>query len=122
MKKIYILIAIAVLSVTFGCNLNADKQSISVNIDEEGYAFNAEYPKHKTNQVVNFIENSLKQNDFFSNAEGIKDENVKLPDSSKFYIKAEPGFIKINFDKRNNSETSYQKLVKLCMGIKEELK
>ena len=122
MKKIYLFIAVAILAITFGCEMNANNQSISVSVNEEGYSFDAEYPKHKTDKVVTYIEKALEQDDFFSNAEGIKDENITLSDSSKFHIISEPGLLKINFDKRKNSETSYHKLVKLCTGIKEELK
>ena len=122
MKKIYLLIAIATLAITFGCEMNAGNQSITVRTDEGNYAFKAEYPKHKTNEVITFVEENLKQDDFFRNAEGIKNEDVTLADGSKFHITAKPGYVEINFSKRDNSETSYQKLVKLCMGVKEELK
>lgn len=122
MKKVYLFIVIAALTITSGCGMNEGSQSITVKVDEKGYAFNAAYPKHKTNKIVTYIEKSLKQDHFFESTEGVKDEKVTLSDSSRFYITSESGFLKINFNKRDNSEASYQKLVKLCMGIKEELK
>ncbi|TKC12141.1 hypothetical protein FA048_00540 [Pedobacter polaris] len=122
MKKIYFIIAMLALGLTFGCEIGASNQSISVKNTENSYTFKAEYPKHKTNEVVTYIEGSLEQDDFFSNVEGMKDEDVTLTDSTKFHITAEPGFIKINFTKRDNSATSYDKMVKLCQGIKEALK
>ncbi|RZL50523.1 MAG: hypothetical protein EOP00_04030 [Pedobacter sp.] len=122
MKKIYLFIAIATLAITFGCEMNAHNQSIAVQITDGGYSFKAEYPKNKTNEVVTYIEENIKEEVFFSNAEGKKDENVTLTDRSKFHITSEPGFIKINFNKRDNTESSYQKMVKLCMGIKEIIK
>lgn len=122
MKKVYLFIAIAALTITSSCGINESNQSITVNVDEKGYAFNAEYPQHKTNRVVTYIEKSLKQDEFFESTEGIKEENVTLSDSSKFHITSKPGYLKISFDQRNNSKISYQKLVKLCMGIKEVVK
>lgn len=122
MKKIYFIIAMATLAMTFGCEMGANRQSVSVINNESGYSFKAQYPKHKTNEVVTYIEVHLKQDDFFSNAEGIKDEDVTLPDSSRFHLTAEPGYIKISFKKRNNSASSYHKMIELCMGIKETLK
>lgn len=122
MKKVYLFIVIATLAITFGCEMNAHNQSITIRNNEESYSFKAEYPKHKTTEVMNYIKKSFKQDDFFNNVEGKKDEDVILLDSSKFHLTSEPGYLKINFNKRNNSETSYQKMVELCMGIKEELK
>ena len=122
MKKIYAFIAIAMLVITLGCNRNEGNQSITVNIDEKGYAFSAQYPKHKTSRVVTYIEKTLKQEDFFYSSDGVKNERVTLSDSSRFNITSEPGRLKINFNKRDNTEIAYQKLVALCKGIKGELK
>lgn len=70
MKKIYLFIVIAMLAITFGCKTNEGSQSISVNVDEKGYAFNAEHPKHKTSKVVTYIEKTLKKMIFLTTLMG----------------------------------------------------
>ncbi|MFD0939232.1 hypothetical protein [Pedobacter boryungensis] len=104
--------------VLFGCNSNQSSQSISVKKTEAAYNFEASYPEKKTAKVISYIESTIKD-DLFSTVNSKHNAEVLLNDSTKFYLKAEPGFIIIDFKKQKNSITSYQKLEKLCMGIKE---
>jgi hypothetical protein len=122
MKKIFLSIAIVILTVTFGCEMGAGSQSITVVNNESGYSFTAKYPKHKTDDVVTFLKDELAGNKIFSNAEVKQKGDVILKDGSKFYFEIQPGYTKIDFKKRDNSEENFQKLTELCMGIKAVLK
>src|SRR6476661_10064245 len=107
MKKIYLLIAVCLLVITFGCEIGANHQSISVLIKEGTYSFKAEYPKYKTRSVLNYLKEKIRKDGFFNDDEGMKDEDVTLSDSSRFHLTSEPGYVKIDFKKRNNSVASY---------------
>lgn len=122
MKKIYLSFALAILILTFGCEMNANHQSVRIENTESGYDFKAEYPKRKTNDVIKYLEKNLKKDDFFNDDQGIKEENVTLLDSTRFHINAEPGLIEISFNKQSNSEKSYHQMVELCQGIRTVLK
>ncbi len=106
-----------------GCKFSgsADSQSISIRNTAEGYNFQASYPERKSKSVVDYVEGTLKDNRIFDAAEK-KDAEIVLGDGSRFYLKAYPGYIEIDFKKNKNSFTAYQKLKELCAGIKDTLK
>ncbi len=123
MKNLYYLIAMICTSL-FGCNFEggSQNQSISVKNNESGYSFDASFPERKMEKVVGYIEKTLNADDLFLTPSDVKDSEVNLGDSVKFYLKSSPGNIEIDFKKRDNSEASYLKLVRLCTGIKDVLK
>ena len=118
MKNKHYLFAF-ICCLVFGCNLNQSNQSISVKKTEAAYNFEASYPEKKTAKVIAYIENTLKEDDLFSTVKSKHNSEVVLIDSTRFYLKAEPGFIIIDVKKQKNSFASYQKMEKLCMGIKD---
>ncbi|MFI5451970.1 hypothetical protein ACHMWN_07405 [Pedobacter sp. UC225_61] len=118
MKNKHYLFAI-ICCLVFGCNLNQSNQSISVKKTEGAYNFEASYPERKTAKVIAYIESTLKEDDLFSTVKSKHNSEVVLKDNTRFYLKAEPGFIIIDVKKQKNSLTSYQKMEKLCMGIKD---
>jgi hypothetical protein len=123
MKYAYYLIAL-MCSTTFGCNFEgaSQNQSISIKNTDAGYQFEASFPEGKTEKVVNYLEEKLQADELFLAASDVKDSEVNLGDSIKFYLKSSPGKLEIEFKKQNNSEAAYHKLVSLCNGIKEVLK
>jgi len=122
MKKAYYLIAAC--TILFGCNFNgnSDNLSISVKSTDADYSFEASYPEKKTEKVVAYLEKTLGDDKIFTAPSDIKDEEVALGDSVKFYLKSSPGNLEIDFKKQHNSEAAYAKLVEMCKGVKEVLK
>lgn len=121
MKNAYYLIAAC--TILSGCNLNGnDNLSISVKSTATGYSFDAAYPENKTEKVVAYLEKTLGNDKIFTALSDIKDEEVAMGDSVKFYLKSSPGNLEIDFKKQYNSEASYNKLVEMCKGVKEVLK
>lgn len=106
-----------------GCNFRdgSDDLSISVKNNEAGYNFEATYPERKTEKVVAYLEKELQNDELFTASSDIKNMDVVLADSTRFYLKSEPGFIVIDFKKQKNSFSSYQKMEKVCAGLKELL-
>ncbi|RZK52121.1 MAG: hypothetical protein EOO91_19895 [Pedobacter sp.] len=123
MKKTYYLIAlIPALLVSCNFNGNDDNVSISVRSTDAGYSLDASYPENKTEKVTKYLEETLGDDKIFTAPSDIKDEEVALGDSVRFYLKSSPGNIEIDFKKQHNSEASYKKLVEMCKGVKEVLK
>lgn len=117
------LITAAICSAfLMGCDFNSDgNQSITVKKTDTEYNFKASYPERKTKKVIDYIEETLKDNQLFANESDRKNSDVSLADSTNFYLKAEPGLIVIDFKKQKNTYTSYKKMEDLCMGIKDLL-
>ena len=122
MKKVFLIISLAILAVTFGCEMGASNQSITVVNNVKDYSFTAKYPKHKTDRVVLYLKNELSGNEIFADAHGEQIGDAILKDGSNFHYEIQPGYTKIEFKKRDNSEANYKKLTALCMGIKEVLR
>lgn len=122
MKRIYLMLALFAVWAS-GCNIGnkSNSQSISITNSAEGYNFRASYPEGKSKSVVAYIEGALKDNRIFD-AGAKKNAEIVLGDGSRFFLKAYPGFIEIDFKKDKNSFTGYQKLKELCEGVKDTLK
>ncbi|TCC94367.1 hypothetical protein EZ428_06240 [Pedobacter frigiditerrae] len=123
MKKVHYLITL-ISATLFGCNFNGNNDNLSIGVKstDAGYSFEASYPEKKTEKVVAYLEKTLGDDKIFTAPSDIKDEEVALGDSVKFYLKSSPGNIEIDFKKQHNSEASYVKLVNMCKGVKEVLK
>ena len=123
MKNLYYLAAL-ISATLFGCNFNGDNDNLSISVKstDAGYSFEASYPENKTEKVTAYLEKTLGNDKIFTAPSDIKDEEVALGDSIKFYLKSSPGNLEIDFKKQQNSEVSYNKLVEMCKGVKEVLK
>lgn len=123
MKALSLYLSILLTILGLGCNFRSasDNLSISVKNNDAGYNFEATYPERKTDKVVAYLEKALQDEQLFTAPSDIKNVNVVLPDSTAFYLKAEPGFIVIDFKKQKNSFSSYKKMEEVCAGLKELL-
>ena len=117
MKKIFLIITLAILITTVGCEIGTGRQSITIVKKQSSYSFIAAYPKDKTDMVMVYLVEKFKQEKFSARTEG----DVVLVNGANFYIKSEPGYIKINFKKSNNTELNYSRLIEICQGIKDKL-
>lgn len=120
MKKILLMIALVAVLAS-GCGLgDSANQSIAVRSTDDAYNFKATFAKRKSKRVAEYIESALKDDRIFEKGYE-KNAELLLGDGSRFYLKASPGFVEIDFKKSKNSFTSYQKLKDLCAGIKDVL-
>ena len=120
MKKIYFIMALAIVAVS-SCRFGGGSQSVSIRNNDRGYNFQASYPEEKAAKVVAYIEKTLKDDRIFEHVNSKKDADILLGDGAKFHLTAYPGFVEIDFKKNNNSSSSYEKLKELCQGIKDTL-
>ncbi len=95
---------------------------ISINDKDEDYQLSASYPQEKTRAVENFIKHCTEHNSHFSFSNHANiDGNLILDDNTKFYLKSREGYLKIKFNKEDNSTESYEKVKDMCEGIKNVL-
>ena len=93
--------------------------SISVHETHHSYQFSASYDKNSTRKVQQYINRSTEPNGLFDSDEDYYfTANTSLEDGTKFYIKESPGKLEIKFDKQENSGASYNRIKKMCEGIK----
>lgn len=124
MKRIIIVLALICFAVS-GCDFNRNSKGLSITSEDSdsrgSYNFEASYPKDQTLKVINYIESDLKINSIFIGVDDKRDMDVEIPGGPKFHLKASPGYLEIELDKKKNSYQSYQRIKKLCLGIKDIL-
>jgi hypothetical protein len=107
---------------------NSDNTSISISENDNTYQLKASYNANNTPRVLQCINRSIEPNDlskpekeYFDITTRRIDVTTTLPDKTEFYIKESPGKLKIVFDKRKNSSSSYWRIKAMCEGIKNVL-
>lgn len=120
MKMGYYLSVIIMVIMFFACKLNSSggRQSITVKSSESNYQFKAEFPEYKTDRVFKYIERQLDTTRLFQQD---NDQDIQFDDHMKFRLRSTNGFLELRFSKNENAEVAWQKLQRLCMGVKEEL-
>ncbi|SFG65526.1 hypothetical protein [Pedobacter insulae] len=107
------------------CNLNpGNRHSISITTQDNGsdLNFKANFPENKTTIAQDYIESNLKETRIFSSLNDVKKVAIRLNDGTQFYIRYEPGFIAINFDRDKNSFSSYNRMKKMISGFGNAIK
>lgn len=112
------LIAILFIASTFGCRNGGGHLSLSTTDSDTNFKFEAKYAENKTAKLEKYLDSAL---DNELPLDQHIDLLVNLNGSDKFNLKAQKGWLVINFDKRNNSLSGYMKVKKLADGIKEKL-
>jgi len=113
------LIAILFTALSFGCRNSGGHLSLSTTDNDTNFKFEAKYAESKTARLEKYLDSTL---DNELPLDQHIDLFVNLNGSDKFNLKAQKGWLVINFDKRNNSLSGYMKVKKLADGIKEKLR
>lgn len=122
MKNLKLILLMVMLMVGIACKSNRTSQSITIKNSVKVYSLEADYPERKTNQLFRFIENTLNNHQLFGQVTEKEFTEIVLPDETKFKLAYQPGYIKIQFNKDENSEASYRKMKSLYSGITKILK
>ncbi len=122
MKKLIPFLVLSTMIAT-GCGFmgNSQNKSISVRKNDAGYKFTAEFPRRKTETVIKYINTTFQGKRMFVNPYEPIDTQVNIGDSVRFHLITEPGYVKVDFKKMENTEVSYKKLERMCAGIKDVL-
>jgi uncharacterized lipoprotein YehR (DUF1307 family) len=119
--KPLIVLAAALALVLAGCHHRHHNTSFSVRDNGSIYQINASYNPSKTKRLQHYLDNRLGESSNVSFVNTRMDATITLDDETKFYIKSNPGSLKIKFNKRENTEEAYEKMRGLCEGIKEAI-
>ena len=119
MKKQLLLSAsvLFLLSVFSTCFRDHDV-SIYVSDSEDVYRMKAKYRKNQTLAVQRFLDEEFRDDNIISFKNSSVDEEIILDDDTRFYINSRPGKLKIQIDKTENTEESYNKIKAVCEDIK----
>ena len=82
---------------------------------------NASYDENKTRKIQRLLDRELNLDIGQSGRNTHVDANITLEDRTTFYMRAHPGELRISFDKRENTEDSWEKIQDVCEEIKEAL-
>lgn len=107
------------------CNNNSRSHqhtSITVKDHNSELSFKATYPDRQTVAAQSYIERSLQEERIFGSPQDVKKVEIKLNDGTQFYLTYEPGFISINFNRDDNSLTSYHRMRRMIDGFGKALK
>jgi len=96
--------------------------SITVKNTDDYYTYNASFSEDLTGRVQDYINYSIKPNGLFKSTHDYFNVTTTLADKTNFYVKEQPGELKIELDKRKNSTASYLRIKKMCDGISNVLK
>jgi hypothetical protein len=79
---------------------------------------NACFDRSKTRDLEEYMDRKIGGRSNMSFVNSRIDGRLALDDHTTFYIKKYPGFIRIKFDKDENTSESYQMIKSMCEGIK----
>ena len=124
MKKnsLALLCSLFVLYFSVSCTqFNNHKTSLSVSESQHDYYISTHFDKNKTRDVEHCMNDEIgdKSNMSFVNAQ--IDGKITLDDHTTFYLKKEPGFLEIKFNKDENSTASYIEIKDLAAGLKKAI-
>lgn len=118
MKKLTLILA-ALTIICSACEFKkSNSQSIAIKKTDRKYQLKASFPERKTAKVFGYIKHSLNENKLFRDPESLKESEVNLGDTMRFYLKSAPGLVEITFRKTDNTFNSYHKLEKMCAELK----
>jgi hypothetical protein len=124
MKTIKPVISFYILiTILFTSCAHWDDHNINISVKEqrEVYQFYASYSRYKTADVEYYINKHIGSKEYYVSNDRHADVYTELDDGTKFHIKSSPGRLKIQFNKRENSEAAYRKIKSICEGLKDVL-
>lgn len=95
----------------------------SLQIRENGsiYQLSTSYHPSRTKKLQHYLDNCLGESSNVSFVNTAMDATITLDDETRFYIKSYPGYLKIRFNKHENSYEAYEKMRSVYEGIKETI-
>jgi hypothetical protein len=106
------------------CSGSGGRQYLNYEVSESGTYFNirAKYDKQYTDNVDGFMDRYFNRynNISFTNTE--MDANLTLDDGTSFYIKKQPGYIAIKFNKEKNTPAAFGQMKLFAERLKTVMK
>lgn len=116
-----LVLASLIAFILCGCNNNRNSISITTKDNNKYYQFKARFNQRKSEQIKQCLNKNLMQYSDISLDKNYINETIVLNNDTKFYLQTAPGKIKVEFNKYENSEASYNQIKKLCDDIKQQI-
>lgn len=125
MKKISmaLLCIVATVWALSSCSHKHNNGNISLSVSESGqyYKLSASFDEDRTFFLEEYMNRTLGNGNNISFKHTVMDADITLDNGTTFYIKKDPGRLKIKFNKNANSIGSYKKMKHFTEGLKEVL-
>lgn len=111
------------LWMTVSCSgFNDHDINIKISETENTYSMYAHFNPASTRKLQEYMDKKIGDRNNTSFVNSRIDGKLGFDAKTTFYLKLEPGELKIKLDKDKNSYESYSMIKKMCEGIKEVLK
>ncbi len=120
MKKISWLIVCNLFMLCFAlsCSQSGNHSNYKVSESERYYTIKAKYDESQSGKVDRFMTNYFEKDNNISFINTVIDADMKLDDGTKFYIKKQPGYIFIKFNKEENQPAAFRQIKLLGQRLK----
>ncbi len=121
MKQTSIVLAcnVIMLCLLLSCaRLDRNKIDLTISENEQYYTIIADFNKRQTTAVDNYLDEHLDKKASMSFTNTRIDAYLTLDNNMKLYVKKYPGYLKIKFNKDENSGASYAVIKQLGEGLK----
>lgn len=130
MKKVGIIACCLLAFIFIQCSsgrsestsVSDDNTTVTISETETTYILEASFNEEKATAIYQYINSSIKPNAQFAFEDGDVDTRTSLDDGTTLHIKADRGELKVTFDKKTNSNESYERVKQLYKGIKKVIK
>ncbi len=118
--KQFAILPVCFLFVAFAsCRYHPDNLDISFKDADHYFYMAADFDKNKTRRVEHFMNRQIGKESNFSFINTRTNATVRLDDDTKFFLRKEPGHIRIKLNKDENSPAAYYRIKAMCEGMKE---
>lgn len=108
-----VILAVGLWNVA--CTSSSDT-AITVKDNEEAYTFSAHYDKSRTAALQEYLTDALGPEAWTSQVD--INQTTTLPDQTTFHVETSAGQLAIEMDKSSNKPAAYQRLKKVCEGMR----
>jgi hypothetical protein len=118
MKQFVILSVCFLFIALASCRHHPGNLDISIKDADHYFYMAADFDKNKTRRVEHFMNREIGKESNFSFVNMRTNATVRLDDDTKFFLRKEPGLIRIKLNKDENSPAAYYRIKALCEGMK----
>jgi hypothetical protein len=121
MKKVSLVVVCNLLLLCFAISCTQyddNKISFTVSDSKHYYKILMHYNRSQSKDVDRYITRHFGRNNNISFINTVIDADLTLDDGTKFYMKKNPGYLSIKFNKDKNSQASLKEIKSLTEGLK----
>ncbi len=116
MRPLLFFVVVVCIAATSSCHLHNTRLSFSES--DRYFSMSAHFSRDKMHDVERYMDRRLGDRSNMSFIDSRINGIISLEDHTTFYIRKYPGYLKIKFNKDENSYESYDRIRSMCEGIK----